>query len=264
MRIILSKDRPAQLDLLLRSLERNAPPERTKVLYRASTARFITGYKSVNKGRWYLEDENYASGGFEDSIRYFLRLADATAQQYISFFCDDDICYRVGWQLPKTLEHDVLCFSLRMGDNTKIQYPSNMPQRVPLLPKWRWFDADLDFAYPGSIDGHVFRTVDVMGMLQYASFPNPTALECALVEGCNQLADRRPLMQCFSSSVVVGNPVNRVSEQSNVRFGASFPASAEWCNDRFLGGERIALERLDFSGVNGAHTEIKFEWEKRP
>lgn len=239
--VVLAKDRPAQLDLLLRSLEVNTPG---------------------------LFDPIVVSDPAGPRFEKVVRLALALANDLVCFMCDDAILYRPPPMRPIPVD-DELCFSLRLGTNTVMQYPTGLAQRVPftvshsaLTYAWRWQDADGDFGYPGSIDGHVFRRTELLEILDGRSFPNPTALECALVDGCETLRERRPMMACYPASVYVGNPVNRVSEQSNVRHGERFPADPAELTRRFQNGERLSLERMDFSGVDGAHAELELVWEE--
>lgn len=248
--IILSKDRPAQLDLLLRSIERNG----------------VGQFVGTESERPVVITATHAL-----TFEFLIRLELHLASEFVCFMCDDGILYRdfnPGVRPDNWLCEDnpeILCVSLRLGYNTHICYPSGLPNKMPASIPWQWSGLDWatlgDFAYPGSIDGHIFRTADVQRMLAGKSFPNPTALECALVAGCDELARERPLMACYPHSVYVGNPVNRVSEQSGVRYGTRFPVTAAECNERFLRGERIDLDALDFSHVDGAHTEIELVWK---
>jgi hypothetical protein len=239
--VVFTKDRPAQLELLLESVERNGGGLFDVVLVDHPTGAL-----------------------FETRTRHLIE----HGAEYVCFMCDDGILYR---PLPHWwsvwLNEAELCLSLRLGLNTRICYPSGLRQELPPSPwPWRWVDEPQqpgvsDFGYPGSIDGHVFRRADLLRMLAGKRFPNPTAFECALVDGCRGLADERPLMIAFPVSVYVGNPVNRVSEQSGVRFGSTYPVSAEECRRRFDAGERIDLDALDFLHVDGAHTEVELVWK---
>lgn len=268
--IILSKDRPAQLDLLLRSIKQNGGGQFSPyVVWDSSSAEFFDGYQT-------LREEHRGAAGFhslnplETDVRFYLN----DAEEFVCFMCDDGILYRptpgldgfTNYMLATT---ELLTISLRLGENTRVCYPTGAAQALPILERggfeWDWTKepqtpGESDFGYPGSIDAHVFRTADIQRMLAGKSFPNPTALECALVSGCQELAAERPLMACYPHSVYVGNPINRVSEQSGVRFGQTFPVTAAECAERFARGERIDLDSLDFSGVNGAHTEIELQW----
>lgn len=269
MRIILSKDRAAQLDLLLQSLERYADPEPTVIIWKGSTERYESGYLLAISERPALRWWHEMS--FESDVRWHL----GVAAQNVSFFCDDDIVF--GRIRSTILAHDVLCFSPRLGGNTIVSYPTGYESGTahlepvtrfgntePLQMLWSWQGLEAsDFGYPGSVDGHTFRTVDVLRMLDGKTFPNPTALECALAAGCDELVDERPLMACYPQSVLVGNPVNRVSDQSHVRHGDSMIYSAENLNDSYLAGMRLDLDAIDFSKVNGAHTELDLRWKLR-
>jgi hypothetical protein len=261
--IVLSKDRPAQLDLLLRSIEHNGGGQFDPiVLWNGDPLGYAQACAPKTKA--YGE----VGGDFEGCVR---RLLDWCGD-FCCFMCDDGILYRHVPPLElDSLPDEVLCVSLRYGENTTEQYPTGFlnafgsddePHETPEgLLTWEWKRAHGDYGYPGSVDAHVFRTEDVRRMLEPHTFPNPTALECALVEGCFALAAERPLMACYPNSLYVGNPINRVSLQSGVRFGTTFPVTAAECNERFQGGERIDLDALDFSGVNGAHTEIELVWK---
>lgn len=268
--IIFSKDRPAQLDLLLRSVERNGGGQFAPyVVWDSSSSEFFDGYEIVRT------EHRGASGfhslnPFETDTRFYL----GGAHEFVCFMCDDGILYRplpLDPTLPLQDDNSYLCVSLRLGFNTVVSYPADLRHPVAafrppgkLFGRWNWtagaWERDGDFYYPGSLDGHIFRTADVQRMLAGKTLPHPTALECALMDGCYEIAAERPLMACYPHSVYVGNPINRVSDWSGVRFGATYPVTAEECNRRFLAGERIDLDALDFSGVNGAHTEIEFKW----
>ena len=263
--IILSKDRPAQLDLLLRSIARNGARQfDATVIYGSSTTASDHGYDDLDAAVpvvWRFDGRG-GKGTFEDHVRSSLD----SAGEFVCFMCDDDILYRPAPVFSGIRSEETLCWSLRLGLNTVRQYPSDLPQAWPWRSPdgpfvWDWRTADLDFGYPGSVDGHIFRTADVRRMLAGRSFPNPTSLECALVEGCNEIAEERPLMACYPHSVLVGNPINRVSAQSNVRYGTRYPVTAAECQERFGRGERIDLNSLDFSEVDGAHSEIQLVWK---
>ncbi len=266
MRIIFSRDRAAQLDLLLRSLDRFAAPEETWAIVHWSDDEFHAGYEQLeadHPGVRLMPEGTLGGWDFERAVRWLLEAGGATT----TFLCDDDVMFAPApFSGHAELELDeLLCFSLRLGVNTTVQYPTGFPQIPPAvdLGPWPWRLADGDFSYPGSIDGHVFRTADLVELLDGATFPNPTALECVLADRIAAGAiDRRPLMWSYPHSVLVGVPVNRVSRQSNVRFGTVKRMSAELANAAYLRGQRLDLDRIDFSKVDGAHTELELVWTR--
>jgi hypothetical protein len=256
--VVLSKDRPAQLRLLLDSLDRNGNGSLGRPIV---IAKGTSNDRVAAAGAWLWPE----SDSFDADIRHALDHCGRVTM----FCCDDGILYRpVPISAARALEHDAcLCVSLRLGENTTVQYPTGLDQAVPPHRPgepfaWRWQTAQGDFGYPGSVDAHIFRTQDLKRMLRRRDVPNPTALELALVAGCSELADRRPYMGAFPRSCYVGVPVNRTSEQSNVRHGAFHPAPLDELEARWAGGERIDLRALDFDAVAGAHWELVFTWKQ--
>ncbi len=263
-RIVLSRDRPAQCDLLLRSLERYAPAEPTVVLYRDGP-----GYPELRherRGESFIREFG-REHEFQNLVDSALAFAHAAGEETVTFLCDDDVCYRP-WPPPgeptpaELLEEDdeLLCVSLRLGRNCVMQYPTGVEQEWPNVNPWEWQVSQGDFAYPGSIDGHVFTLADVNDMLADREYPNPTALECVLADACHEFAPERRLMRSYDHSVLVGVPVNRVSEQSRVRFGELHPAPADMLLAGFLAGRRLDLAAIDFSAVDAAHVELELRW----
>lgn len=259
MRIIFSRDRAAQLDLLFQSLERNAEWEETRTIWFASSDWFEAAYNDIPfparpVGLLYemteIED-------FGDEVRSALNETD---DETVTFFCDDDVLYRrpEADSRRMLLDERVLTVSLRLGRGNR-QMP--IPERFPV---WEWTTLERhNFGFPCSIDGHTFRVADVLAMMGSDRIENPTALETVMAHRASLFTETRPLMACFEQQCLVGVPVNRVSETSGVPAGERFPASPEELNERFLGGERIDLDALDFSGVDACHYEIPFVWKKR-
>lgn len=240
MRIIFSKNRAAQLDLLLRSLERHSPEEETAILWYATTDRFLRGYLTM---RSYAPNAMTTSDEFDAN----LRLALARAGRYVTFFCDDDVVMRPIPDMSLFLADDrVLTFSWRLSSAEST---------------WEWVPLPrTDHGYPGSIDGHTFRTRDIEAMIANDHIANPTILETALARECERFAVRRPLMAAWHEQLLVSVPVNRVSELSGCPYGERHPQSAADLNDRFLAGGRIDLDQLDFSDVRACHHELEYVW----
>ena len=84
-------------------------------------------------------------------------------------------------------------------------------------------------------------------------FTNPNELE-------RELDFRRllltPVMLAFRESCLVSVPANVVADTFRNRASANEEYSAERLNRRFLAGERIDLDAMDFANVRGAHQEI--------
>jgi len=259
VRLIFSRNRPAQLDLLLRSIDIHVPAARTAVIWTGNSD-YGRGYKTVMAEH---PQVTWVHDPFNDALRGILY---GTRDETVTFFCDDDIVYRRTMsddEIANLLDErdDTLCVSLRLGSEN-----ANMPLPEDWCPWWNWVALERhDFGFPASVDGHAFRVSDVLEMIGEDEIPNPTMLETVMAMRVEQLfAERRPLMCSYYKQRLVGVPVNRVSRSSGVVNGERFPQPAEELNRRFLAGERICLEKLDFTEVAGCHHEIPFVWETRP
>jgi hypothetical protein len=70
------------------------------------------------------------------------------------------------------------------------------------------------------------------------------------------------IVKCFTESKLVSIPVNLVNDTFKNRHGLEFGVSENELNNKYLSGESIDLQAMDFSSVNGPHKEIKYEFTK--
>lgn len=276
--IIFSRDRPAQLDLLLRSMEAHAPAFLTSVyvVTAASDLSFGEGYNILQHERDVSLIHETVSEPFRDIVMNLLARGRSTK---VAFFVDDDVIYR-----PLPIAHPskwldlfpgVASFSLRLGTNTTECYPLRARQGTPPLRfigdfvAWEWnlHTAAHDWAYPGSLDGHIYRRDDLLRWLDGAEFSNPNQLEEALMRGIRREdSELSPLtaMAAFVSSCVVGIPANSVSEtHGSNRHGELFAVDPAALNELYLAGRRLSLPVIEGLGqqVNAAHVEMPLLWE---
>lgn len=257
MRIVFSKDRPAQIDLLLTSLERHAWGERTVVLYRGRFDHLLA-YDYV-KGE-HPAVEFQLEQDFDADLRALLRQPSET----VTFLCDDDVLYRPVGDPAAILDDDrILCVSWRLGyTNPDCPMDLYLWQDDDLLT-WTWEGLpEHDFGYPGSIDGHTFRTADVRRMLGEHTIDNPTMLETILQRRCETLAHDRPLMACYRDQALVGVPVNRVADIGGVKHGEKHPQPVQDLTRAYLAGRRIDLDALEpmLARADECHLEVAYPW----
>lgn len=270
--IIFSRDRPAQLDLLLRSVQLNAPwLEPVTVIFTVTGLDFLEGYSVCAAEHpdvtWVRETDFQAQtiaavkGGRECTV----------------FLCDDDVVYRSQppgardlWQILADDSH-MLCVSLRLGINTTFCYSLRSEQAVPFnddpsqFKSWQWRKAEHDFGYAGSLDGHVFRTDQLLTLIT-ANAPqwrNPNELEDHLHRATQTAL--LPLMSCYRESLVVGVPVNSVQDVYKPnRHGERFSSPASFLIQPFLAGKRFSLLSIPPAEVRGAHQEFSLLWQGSP
>lgn len=256
--IVFSKNRAMQLDACLRTIEMSAPyTGEIVVIFLATTPEFADGY-GLLAGR---DRVRLVAQG--DSLQRDVIAALDRDSEYTVFHTDDDVYFRKPTTLP-VLPRGFAAFSLRLGENTTYCYPFRRPQEVPAtfakepFLAWDWTRAEDDFSYPISLNGHILRTRLILEMLSRKRFTNPNELEDLLHAG-RYLAP--PMMLAFRESCLVSIPANVVTATHTNRAAEHPELSAESLNARFLSGDRIDVEAMDFSIVRAAHQEIAFAFK---
>jgi hypothetical protein len=228
--MIFSKDRPMQLDALLRSVRRYAPEllGPLHVIYTQTGVDFATGYAQCQVDHPYCH-WHYEAGATQFELRVRRLLAD---MQFVCFLVDDDLFYRdaphPGLALP---------FSFRLD-----------------YGRWYWRDYDpySDEGYPLALDGHIYDVPSLVPLLDF-EFANPTQFEAGLDGNRAQFGPQ----MIYGYRCLVGIPANRVSSSSNMRTTGG--PSAEELNRLYLDGKRIDLDET-FAGVRvtAAHQDIPY------
>ena len=264
--IIFSKNRACQLDLLLRSIEKNFSHISTdiRVLFCATTDEFMHGYDIIEQRfpnvKFTLEFD------FQDDTLKLLN----NCKDYTCFFVDDNIVYRKPEvdahgikQLFENIEQ-VGCFSFRLGLNTVIQdmyseqrvHPWPIMERINMYNEydvllWSWRSVPPNnFGYPFSVDGHVYDKEMVINALDY-EFITPNALE-----GRFPMKQVPPVMMCLDQSSVFNNSINLVGSSNN-NAGKFYPHSLEELNQAYLDGKQINLDHICNNDIVGCHQEVK-------
>ena len=264
--IIFSKNRASQLRLCLESINKNAKDIfNITVIYTSTDKEFESGYDK-------LKLENLSQGvkwiqqtDFKNNILQALQ----TNADLSCFGTDDDIFYK-DFDVNKIIEtikndQDVFNFSLRLGKNTKFCYTMNTTNilHAEILKDgvitWDWSKHYLDYGYPLSVDFHIFRTKDIMRLVKNVSFKNPNEFEASL-----QIFDTYPKfkMAAFENSVLVNSPTNKVQNTFDNLSGQNFGISAKELNNKYLNGEVIDLDSLDFSNIVGCHQELELRFKE--
>lgn len=242
-----------QLDALLRSLLRRAPYRGSiTVVYSATTDLFRDGYAQLDtEARVRLVPQ---SDDFQATLLELLPREEGL----IVFHTDDDLFFRTPPCAP-LLPAGCVSFSFRLGENTTYCYPFARDQRLPAREQlkdfmvWEWSEAEHDFAYPMSLDGHIFNVTLIRDLLADATFRDPNELEREL----HLIRHRAPrLMASFRHSCVVSVPLNAVTSSIANRRGADPRFTPEALNDLFLRGLRIDLGDIDGTSICGAHQEL--------
>lgn len=264
--IAFSKDRACQLELLLYTIKKNAPGVfNVNIIYTFSNEEFKRGYDVVK--------EKYPEFNFVQQTDNFkddtLKLLNSN-YEFSTFFTDDDIIYKPinsSEEIENLIksDEDVFCFSLRLGENVTHCYTMNCENILKnqeviedKFIKWNWAVHYVDFGYPLSVDGHVFRTKEILKLVRNTPFHSPNTLE-----GNLQTFDNFPRekMVAYKTNVLVNTPNNIVNNTHPNLNGQKFAMSAKALNDKLLSGETLEFEAMDFSNIVGCHQELEFKFK---
>lgn len=273
--LILSKNRSSQLRLLLESVGLNAPDlfNEIKIVYTSSSQDFAKGYEKLKSERIL---SNLVWEKEENFVQDFLNALKTCETNYICGMVDDCIFYKrlasKRQNILDVLTDDVFCFSLRLGLNTTTQYYMRPKEKVELkvyeqsgfFVKWNWKDwsSKLNYGYPISLDGHIFRTKELSDLSHKYKFDYLRQWEGVIAGKCREETDRHN-MAAYRQNVLFSLPVNCVQDPPLVA-GQLHEYTEEELNNRYLDGEVIDLEMMEyaFQNVTWAHNEFPLMFKK--
>ena len=176
-----------------------------------------------------------------------------------SVFFVDDIVFKNDFTLDCkqfklfTMNDDILTLSLRLHPYLTYCYPARVRMSPPNFDSnllFKWYGQQGDYGYPMSLDGHFFRTKDILALSRALSFNNPNSYESVL----SAYPLNRLKMICFEESVIVNNPINKVQSFNNNYHGN---ITADILNDEFLNDNIIDLEDIKGIKNTSCHQEIE-------
>lgn len=279
--IVFSKDRPLQLDALIRSYVANVSPiAPLSIIFSASSTRYEDAYvqlAAVHGGpnvRFVSERE---AGGFRSSL---LSLLDEGTGDVI-FFLVDDIVFTEPVDMALMARYTQMGFipSLRLGRNISWSYTRQCPQPLPpfkvviqglgqselhgnshpRLLAWTWRSGTIDWRYPLSVDGNLFTAREIEDLIKCSDFVAPNSLEQALQAHIGPLLNRWGI--CHEKSRLVNIPINRVQDVIQNLHGDIHQDQLlqMWCE-----GLRLDIEPLQGFMSTSAHEEVPLLFTSRP
>ena len=271
--IIFSMDRAMQLHALLTSyFEKVTHPAPLHLLYRASSAAHLQGYKTVIAlFRDRLASTTLQRETGDNPFRaQLLELLDGIKASRM-FFLVDDIVFLEDTDLKDFTRFDTRRFvpSLRLGTQLTRCYTLDRAQPLPRFQKemiadsdkhcWQWQTGLFDWRYPLSVDGHLFSTAEMRAMAGGTDFTSPNSFELGLQKFSDRFISRTGI--CYRKSRIVNIPCNRVQEDLENRHGG---VHQDELMEMFNRGLQIDCRRLYGFVNNGAHQEIPLSFVQRP
>ncbi len=266
--IIFSKDRAMQLDACIRSFEMCCQDRDTvslRIIYKCSTVEhkqlyqaLIAKYTSVQ----FVEEEDFKKDLLSNLVKF----------QYVLFVVDDNIFVNQ-FSISKIIRSlgenpDALGFSLRLGKNITRHYQSNSDQSPPQfisvgsdMLKYDWTTATKYFGYPLEVSSSVYRTGDILNIVEQANYQNPNMLEAELAKIKKTFSFMKRNLLCFHRSVAFCNPANIIQNTfADNRKSSKEDLSIENLAEMFRAGYRIDVEGLLAFVPSSCHQEIKFHF----
>jgi len=255
--ILFSKDRAAQLELFIRSMKEyfnEYNSHKISVLYTYSTDFFKKGYdKLILK---YPELNWFKEKNFKSNL---VSLLDIN-KKYTVFFVDD-IIWKNKFSIQdiefKNFENNqnILTLSLRLHPNLTYCYAASVNMKPLSTNVWNWRGLPGDFGYPMSVDGHLYRTNEIIGLVKGLQYKNPNQFEAILAA----YPINKPLISCYNKSIIFNNPCNKVQTNNPNKHGN---ISAEYLNQEFLNGNIIDLEPYRGLDNESCHKEMPVRFIK--
>jgi hypothetical protein len=242
--VVFSKDRAMQLDAFLRSMKKFAPEfYPPTVFWMASSPRDAESYRQLIAQNRDCQWVPQVRASFTRDLLGCLE----TGSLLSALFCDDDVFFR---DVPAFEVAPETCFSLRFGDGVGDGCSEGFEKFAPVAP------GPVQESRGYSIDGNVHRTEELRAAVKRCATSEPNGLEVEMNHLCAPVVERHARQNCL-----VGIPHNLV--QNVFPGNPNMGGSAAELTERYLSGERIDLDAMDFSHVVDAHQFIPYVFRKR-
>ncbi len=228
--IIFSMDRALQLHAFLGSYYDNVrPPVPLHIVYRTSTDDHYRAYQevfSLYADRNLIAIHQESKGYFRTQLILILK---SIMTENVIFFVDDIIVTeKIDIQDFAKFETRLSVPTLRMGENLKRSYTIQKDQKLPEFLNssrldsdklcWIWQYGDHDWAYPLSVDGHLFSTREIIALAEHTDFASPNTFEANMQKHAKYFKHRLGI--CYKKSKIVNVPINKVQSDNDNLHGA--------------------------------------------
>jgi hypothetical protein len=271
--IVFSKDRPLQLDLCLKSIQKNFTDSSNTVVLHSYSPEYKEALSIIATEHPNVKFFEQTESIYQD----ILDITQSSDNTYVCMFTDDNIVYRPINIDPVSYVNifaapEVVCISLRLGHNINTRYHHGRRfddigdkyqeiQDFVFIPRTSYVYGSY-WSYSHSVDGHIFRKSDIIKMFGEIEYLNrlfyyrqtPNEVESQMQKFWTQAGN---FMVSLKHSTVVNSPNNRVSDTHTENFsGENFNYEPEFLLGKYVSGKRIDLDLLDFSGIVCPHQEI--------
>ncbi len=267
--VVFSKDRPLQLDGLLRSYMLHCEDfkeYRVVVIYKASTPQYQKLYNQlINEYSGFVNFSFLLENNFKTDLLKTVHISD-----FIFFLVDDNLFVR-DFSITKIIKYlkqndSAIGYSLRLGTNTTYCYSLDLPQKLPVFKRtennfliYDWTVSEYDFNYPLEISSSILRSIDIIPVVKKTEFVNPNTLESSLDSVKPIFSNYRPNLICSKTSVAFCVPLNKTQTNYNNRSGNNSYYSIENLAKLYENGKRIDIHYYTDFKPDSCHQELELK-----
>ncbi|WP_145385046.1 hypothetical protein [Stieleria neptunia] len=263
---VFSKDRPLQLDALLRSVREHLSGDfEITVLWKASNEGFLAAYGDVF-GQ--LRGMNIRSIEESEFLKDTIEALEQTPAGSVMFLVDDILFireFRTEWL--KRFRFINAVPSTRLDSQVTYCQPHECESPVPRLKAagyepWRsfsWRESIGGWAMPLALDGNVFSRREVVALLKSIECKNPNSLEAAF--GPYRFWFKYRKGYCLTERCIQNFALNRVQTENE-----TFPCgeySSEAMLEKWNQGFRLDIEKMAEIKSNSTHIVCEPVFESR-
>jgi len=127
---------------------------------------------------------------------------------------------------------------------------------------YNWMQAEFDFGYPLELSSSIYRTRDILVLLEELEFNNPNMLEDQMAANARLFAGHKSTLLCCENSLTFCNPINKVQSICNNRCSSDNKYSADTLAELFQKGVKIDVESYSNFIPNACHQEVQLYFKQ--
>lgn len=268
--VVMSKNRPMQLEACLRSLKINFKEyssAKVSVIFKATDKEYVDGYRQLFG--------EYPEADFIHETDFKTNTLSATSREnkYTMFVMDDilfknefSIMQDKPFQLMAAYASQVLAVSLRLHKGISYCYATDKSSALPKFLRdvpgevclWNYPGCEGDWGYGYSLDANIYNTDHIFNAMSKVDFYNPNTLEASL--NARYTSGLAPTyLICYpDKSKMINVPANRVQNVFQNKHEGSW--NEKDLNDKFLNNERISLDNVLNLDCNVVHYPLDYKF----
>ena len=263
---VFSKDRPLQLDALLRSVRKFVTgPYKLTVLWNATSKDTLAAFEQVLRRNESIISHAVSETDFRND---FVHAINSIRERSVAFLVDDLLFVSpLDCEKLSAIDLGACVPSFRLGRGRTYSQPCQLESPPPVLKTYSnqgwfsfsWTESSGDWSMPTSLDGHVFLTSEIRIFAKHLKFKAPNSFEGVLGEYRFWYKFRRGL--CLEKPVILNFAFNRVQSENE-----DFPCGSTdvgFFLDKWRDGWQLDIEQMAKTQSDACHVITEPIFERR-